>query len=198
LKSGTRLWCAIVWPGKKIFGVTFIRGREGFPPPVGRVGCAAFILVMVPLEEGRMNILTTGLTRYHALEYFEEKPYLEAMVTFFDDQPVYEDLTEVTESVRATFKRAVKAIRAMSREEDNFPDELPEDPRALSFLVASLLQMSEEQKMALMELTDTKERLERLRRLLLPAAEKYELRATISEVAKKNGHSPRGISRFDA
>jgi Lon protease-like protein len=184
--------------GEKIFGVTFIRGREGFPPPVGRVGCAAFILVMVPLEEGRMNILTTGLTRYHALEYFEEKPYLEAMVTFFDDQPVYEDLTEVTESVRATFKRAVKAIRAMSREEDNFPDELPEDPRALSFLVASLLQMSEEQKMALMELTDTKERLERLRRLLLPAAEKYELRATISEVAKKNGHSPRGISRFDA
>jgi Lon protease-like protein len=184
--------------GEKIFGVTFIRGREGFPPPVGRVGCAAFILVMVPLEEGRMNILTTGLTRYHALEYFEEKPYLEAMVTFFDDQPVYEDLTEVTESVRATFKRAVKAIRAMSQEEDNFPDELPEDPRALSFLVASLLQMSEEQKMALMELTDTKERLERLRRLLLPAAEKYELRATISEVAKKNGHSPRGISRFDA
>lgn len=178
--------------GEKIFGVTFVMGREGFPPPVGRVGCAAFILAMVPLEEGRMNILTTGLARYHALEYFQDEPYLEGLVTFFDDQPVREDLAEVAEAVRATFKRTVKAIRAMSREEDNFPDELPEDPRALSFLVASLLQMSEEQKMALMELTDTRERLERLRRLLLPAAEKYELRAAINELAKTNGHISQG------
>lgn len=62
--------------------MTFVRGREGFPPPVGRVGCAAFILATVPLEEGRMNILTTGLARYHALEYFQDEPYLEGLVTF--------------------------------------------------------------------------------------------------------------------
>lgn len=184
--------------GEKIFGVTFVMGREGFPPPVGRVGCAAFIVATVPLEEGRMNILTTGLMRYHALEYFQDEPYLEGLVTFFDDQPVREDLTEVADAVRGMFRRAVKAIRAMSREDDNFPDELPDDPQALSFLVASLLQMSDEQKMALMELTDTGERLERLRRLLVPAVQKYELRAAVNDLAKTNGHGPRGaFERFE-
>ncbi len=145
-----------------------------------------------------MNILTTGLMRYHALEYFQDEPYLEGLVTFFDDQPAREDLTKVADAVRATFRRTIKAIRAMSREDDNFPDELPDDPRALSFLVASLLQMSDEQKMALLELTDTGERLDRLRRLLIPAVEKYELRAAVNELAKTNGHGPRGaLERLD-
>ncbi|MFQ3580290.1 MAG: LON peptidase substrate-binding domain-containing protein [Chloracidobacterium sp.] len=185
--------------GEKIFGVTFVMGREGFPPPVGRVGCAAFIIATVPLEEGRMNILTTGLSRYHALEYFQDEPYLEGLVTFFDDQPITENLTEVAEAVRATFQRTIKAIRAMSREEDTFPDDLPEDPKALSFLVASLLQMSDEQKMTLLELTDTGERLDRLRRLLIPAVEKYELRAAVNELAKTNGHGPHGrLGRLDS
>lgn len=180
--------------GEKIFGVTFTNGREGFPPPVGRVGCAAFVLATVPLEEGRMNILTTGISRFRVLEYFEEKSYLEGEVEYFEDEPGFEDLTELAGEVADFFTRTIKSIRVVNRdegkgdEEDNFPDELPDDPQALSFIVASSLQLSDEMKIQFLEMTSTKTRLEKLRGMLRGVVERYEMRAVVKEKAKTNGH----------
>ncbi len=185
--------------GEKIFGVTFTTGREGFPPPVGRVGCVAFVLATVPLDEGRMNILTTGVRRFKVLEYFEEQLYLEGEVEFFDDDPSPEDLTGLAEQVTDLFNRTVKSIRLFNRddmnreEEDNFPDELPDDPQALSFVVAASLQLSDEQKIQFLEMTSTKRRLEKLKKMLTGVVERYEVRAVIKEKAKTNGHGPHKV-----
>jgi ATP-dependent Lon protease len=180
--------------GEKIFGVTFAGGRDGWPPPADRVGCAAFILAVVPLEEGRMNILTTGLARYRVKTYFEDKPYLEGKVEFFEDDPTFDDLSELCAEVTTLYKRTVKSIRTISKnDEDTFNDELPDEPEALSFSVASSLQLSDDQKIRMLELRSTEERLQALKALLQGVVEKYEVRALVHEKAKTNGHGSHKI-----
>ena len=63
------------------FGVVLAR-REG----LARLGCSAEIIKVVKkYEDGRMDILTVGQTRYRVLELFEEQPYLEAAIEYLED-----------------------------------------------------------------------------------------------------------------
>src|SRR5262245_11884150 len=55
--------------GDKTFGLTYHSESEGWPPVIGRVGAIAQIMAVVPLDDGRMNILTIGSTRYRSIKY---------------------------------------------------------------------------------------------------------------------------------
>ncbi|MBX7221661.1 MAG: LON peptidase substrate-binding domain-containing protein [Blastocatellia bacterium] len=177
----------------KVFGVTYTDQADNWPPPVGRVGCAAFILATVPLTEGRMNLLTTGLRRYRALSYSEEQPYLEGEVEFFQDEPVQEDLDSLIQEVKETFRRVVRATRIINQNEGDAEDDLSDEPEDLSFAIASSLQLEDRQKLELVELSNSKTRLQRLETILSSVVKKYEIRAMIHEKAKTNGHGPRKI-----
>src|SRR5215211_1475148 len=56
--------------GGGLFGLSYrsdaFIGRDT-PPEVSSVGCVAKINAVIPLEEGRMNIISTGLVRYRVL-----------------------------------------------------------------------------------------------------------------------------------
>lgn len=178
--------------GDKLFGVTFSGEKEGWPPPVGRIGCTAFILATVPLAEGRMNLLTTGLMRYRTLSYLEAKPYLEGEVEFFQDDTPSEDLTNLTEEVTSLYTRTARATRIINND-DPADDELPDTPEELSFSVAASLQLEDPQKLQFLEMTSTRNRLQKIKSILQSVAGKYEIRAMIHEKAKTNGHGPRKI-----
>lgn len=183
--------------GDKIFGVTYTDGREGWPPPLDRLGCAAFTLATVPLAEGRMNILTTGVSRYRVLNYIQEKAYLEGEVEFLQDDPTGDDLTDLTDSLESIFKRVVQATRTINNSEAE-DDDLPDSPEALSFSIAATLQLPDSQKLELLEMTNTRRRLERLKSLLQSVVGKYEMRAYVHEKAKTNGHGPhKTLDRFE-
>jgi Lon protease-like protein len=183
-----------------LFGLSFFDDAEGTSdrPAEGHVGCAAEIIEVQPLEDGRSNILTVGLVRYRVASYVEtDELYLVGRVEFFEDEEEDAELlarraNEVTE----VFERIGRAVRTLNDDRASLPD-LPEaEPERLSFLVAAAMEMDNEIKQELLELRSGAERLARLQRLLLQAVGSYEERARTHHLAKGNGHAGRKI-RFD-
>lgn len=176
-----------------LFGLSFFDDAEseGERPATGHVGCAAEIVEVQPLEDGRSNILTVGLVRYRLNSYVESgEPYLVGRVEFFEDEEEDTDLLarrarEVTE----VFARIALAVRALNDDRAALPD-LPEaEPERLSFLVAAAMEMDNEIKQELLELRSAAERLARISRLLTQVVGTYEARARAHKLAKGNGHA---------
>jgi Lon protease-like protein len=174
----------------KMFGVTYHTDRDGWPPGVGRIGAIAQIMAVVPLEEGRMNILTMGSVRYRTTRYIEMLPYLKAEVELFqDEQDDYDNVTLMKE-VKILYERASVAIKELN--EEQLPD-LPEVPEEFSFAVASILRLQDIKKQNLLELRSTGVRLNRLRQHLSSIIDQYELRAQVHNLAKRNGHGSHSV-----
>ncbi|MCA1816885.1 MAG: LON peptidase substrate-binding domain-containing protein [Acidobacteria bacterium] len=180
-----------------LFGLPFFDEAESVEgrPAVGHVGCAAEVVEVQPLEDGRSNILTVGLVRYRLAEYVEAGgPYLVGRVEFFEDEE--EDgelLARRAREVTEVFERIARAVRTLNDDRAALPD-LPEaEPERLSFLVAAAMEMDNEIKQELLELRSGAERLARLRRLLAQVVAGYEERARMHKLAKGNGHAGRKI-----
>ncbi|PYS46442.1 MAG: ATP-dependent protease [Acidobacteria bacterium] len=180
-----------------LFGLSYFDAGESemARPAVGHVGCVAEVTEVQPLPEGRSNILSIGLIRYHLESYVEnDDPYLVGRVSFFEDEE--EDvryLDERAEQVSQLFMRIARAVRTINDERASLPDLPPTEPERLSFLVAAAMELDTEVKLELLELRSTSERLKRLRDLLARAVTSYEERARIHTIAKPNGHGGKKI-----
>ncbi|HKP13825.1 MAG TPA: LON peptidase substrate-binding domain-containing protein [Blastocatellia bacterium] len=163
-------------------------------PASGSVGCIAKINAVMPLEQGRMNILSTGLIRYRVVSIYQSEPFLIAKVeTFGDDLEPGADLTRMVEDSEAMATEFLEA--AQSLDEPGVPSvqELPEDPEAFSLLIAGLLPIDNDAKQTLLELTSTRVRLTRIRHYLTRALADFNARIKVQEVAKTNGHARKSI-----
>lgn len=169
----------------KVFGVTCVSEHDSGLPPLGRVGTMAQIMAIVPLEDGKKNILTLGGVRYRTLEYTELKPYLIAEVEIFtdEDEP---DLDDEMSELKRLYDRASRALKELNGEP--LP-ELPDTPEEFSFAVAGAIKMSDALKQALLEMVSTRKRLKTLAQNLNAVIEQYEHRAEIHSLAKTNGYS---------
>jgi ATP-dependent Lon protease len=168
-------------------------GRDT-PPETGSIGCIARINAVMPLEQGRMNILSTGLIRYRIVGLRQSEPFLIAMVeTFADDLEPGADLTRMVEDMQAMATEFLEA--AQSLDEPGIPSiqELPEDPEAFSLLIASTLPIDADAKQTLLELTSTRVRITRIRHYLTRALADFNARIKVQEVAKTNGHARKSL-----
>jgi Lon protease-like protein len=180
--------------GDKTFGIIY-RNAEAINQserlPRGSIGCTVEIVVVHPLPDGRSNILCVGGKRYRLLNYIEGEPYLQAEVEFFDDDPVFDDLSAISARARKLFQRLLAASRKLKdeieRDGGEIP-ELPEDEQSLSFIVTAYLGIDADQKQELLELTDTSRRLRQVVTILESLTKDYEHRAEIHTIAKVNGH----------
>jgi ATP-dependent Lon protease len=178
----------------KMFGITYRSDEaeaDASAPPVGSVGCTVEVVMLQTMDDGRSNILCAGGQRYRARGYVGGEPYLRAEVTLFEDEPPAEDLSpELTRAARL-FQRVVAANKKLNDaslvEQNEVPD-LPEEAQALSFIIAASLELPPEEKQALLELTETAERLKRVTAVLEQAVTPYERRAQAHQISKHNGH----------
>ncbi|HSS20741.1 MAG TPA: LON peptidase substrate-binding domain-containing protein [Pyrinomonadaceae bacterium] len=176
-----------------LFGLSFfdatISDREA--PLVGSVGCVAKVNEAHMFPDGRSNIISVGVIRYHIEGYVEsEHPYLVADVSYFEDEADDTDeLRESSQEVADTFSRIARAVRTINDERTNLPNISDTEPEHLSHLVAAAVEVDVEVKQELLELRSTSERLRRLRDILVRAVSGYEERARVHELAKGNGHS---------
>ncbi len=179
--------------GNDFIGISYFDAGESDArtPPVGHVGCVAEIVEAQEQPDGRANIITVGIIRYHIDEYVERgDSYLVGRPSFFEDDA--EDDAELNARAREVtdlFMRIARAMRSLNNERAMLPD-LPEaDPERLSFLIAAALEIESEIKLELLEMRSTVGRLTRIRDMLKQAASGYEERARVHGVAKTNGHS---------
>lgn len=180
-----------------LFGLSYFDANEGGErPPAGHVGCAAEVVEVQPMPDGRSNILTVGLARYRVEEYVERgDPYLVARVEFFEDEEGDRGvLQKRTAEVAEVFMRIARAMRTINDDRAALP-ELPDaDPERLSFLVAAVMEMDAAAKQELLEMRSTAERLRRLYTLLSQAVGDYESRARARHLAKSNGHAGKRVN----
>ncbi len=188
--------------GDKTFGIIYRNDEammdfEQLPP--GSIGCAVEIAVQQEMPDGRSNLLCVGVSRFSLIAYVEGEPYEQAQVEFFDDDIAFDDLSVEISQAKNLFQRLSGIIRKLKgekdEEEDLMPD-LPDDPQALSFILAAYLDIEISDKQDLLEMTDTAERLREVIRLLENLADDYEKRAFAHQLSKKNGHAGH-MPKFD-
>jgi Lon protease-like protein len=142
------------------FGIVLIEvGREAFGPLATpcRIGTTAYISDVQELPRGNLNILAVGRDRFQIQTLDgESKPYLMGDVDLmpFENQQSPAALRG-RDLLQPLMHRYLKALeKSGAIEFDNA--ELPDEPLALAYLSAMLLQSENEAKQQLLEAQDTK------------------------------------------
>lgn len=152
---------------------------------IRRIGCTARITAVIQkFQDGRMNIATEGIERFRILQTYQTQSYLTADVEFFEDDPEARPVDAVVEKVIQTFQE-------QSGNANFRPEDLREAPVRLSFQIGAALQLSHQEKQALLESVSLSERLERLIRYIREKNVRTEHVADQRERASRNGHPPR-------
>jgi uncharacterized protein len=145
------------------FGVVAIReGSETGPALPFDVGTLAKIVRIDRLEDGRMNLLVMGASRFEILETSGDRPYLRGRIRIIPEQgDDLEDTAGLTEKTATTFREYSNLLRELvgQRADEAEP---PMEPELLSYLIAAALnlQLPEKQKLLAARRTDARLKLE--------------------------------------
>ena len=177
--------------GDKLLGLVAQRDAEQDEPPPDAlydVGTAGVIHKMLKMPDGSTSILVQGLVRVQIGPYGQETPFLAAriaqLVDVFEDTP---ELRALASSVSGQFQKLVQSTPQL-------PDELAvaalnaDSPGILADLVVSNLNLSLEERQALLENRSVHDRLQQLSTLLARELEVVDLRNKIeSDVRDQMG-----------
>jgi Lon protease-like protein len=145
------------------FGVVAIReGSETGPSVPFDVGTLAKIVRIDRLDDGRMNLLVMGASRFQILKTSEERPYLRAEIRIIpeagDDLDATARLTETTAIAFREYSNLLRELVGQRADEA----EPPMEPELLSYLIAAALnlQVAEKQSLLAEPRTDSRLKLE--------------------------------------
>lgn len=146
------------------FGVTLIRAGDevGGEAEPYLVGTAARIEKVHRYPDGRLHVSAIGEWRFRVRKLSDEKAYMVGHV-----QPLVEMEEDNSNRLDALARRAVESFKGLvsgmiARPDFNIDVQLPEDPTALSFVIANFLQLENLEKQRFLEMTDPEERLAQL------------------------------------
>lgn len=141
------------------FGVVLIREGTEVDPDAEpyMVGTLAHIRDLHRYPDGRMDIGVQGGERFRVRTLDREvAPYLVGGVEALHEDPSGDEIRPVADHARELFGELVKT--ALGGRPFEIEVAFAEDPVALSFAIANLIDGSERRKQALLELTETIER----------------------------------------
>ncbi len=170
------------------FGIVFLNATD-----IQAVGCTATILKIIKrYEDGRLDILTRGNTRFVIREIYDKKAYLEARVNFFDD----EEFTD-THASQVLADKGIALLKQLTsdlelQKGDSYTEGM--DLKSVSFLIAGCEGFSHEEKQRFLEMTSTRERLEKSVESLENIIARMKITAEIHRIIGGNGN----IRRFGA
>src|SRR5436853_3548683 len=133
------------------FGVVAIReGTETGPATPYEVGTLAKIVRIDRLDDGRMNLLVMGASRFEIVKTADDRPYLRGQIRIIPEAG--DDLDEtarLTESTALTFRQYSNLLRELvGRQPDDA--EPPMEPELLSYLIAAALNLQVPEKQSLL------------------------------------------------
>ncbi len=173
----------------RVFGIVYFSGKQ-----FETKGCTARIVdILKRYDDGRMDIITKGENRFSIEALFEEKPYLEARVEFFDDQPPQNSDLEISQKLAHTCIQFLKQINAMTAQYtvDDFNDR--SDPKAVSFLAAACDGFSYQEKQRFLEMTVTVKRLQKATQALEQLVHRLTITREIERIIGGNGNLPESL-----
>ena len=160
-ESRYRMLLQSVLETDKRFGIVRINPENG---QMAEIGCCAEVLQHQTTEDGRSYIVSLGQQRFRVLNITRETPFRSAMVSWMEDDTI-EDLSDLhclSDRVGSALKDVFALTAKLQNRELDVPDDIPDLPRELSFWIgAHLDNRAAAEQQALLELTDTRQRLER-------------------------------------
>ena len=130
---------------------------------MAEVGCCAEILQCQTQADDRSNIVTMGQQRFRLLEVVREAPFKVGLVSWIEDDgcPDHDGLQALSTQVTQALRDVVELTGKLMGKPTPLPSDLPDLPRELSFWIGSHLGGPvADQQQALLEITDTRERLQ--------------------------------------
>ena len=160
-ESRYRMLLQSVLETDKRFGIVRINPENG---QMADIGCCAEVLQHQTTEDGRSYIVSLGQQRFRVLNITRETPFRSAMVSWMEDDAVDDSgtLHDLSSRVDAALKDVFSLTAKLQNREVEVPDDIPDLPRELSIWIgAHLDNRAAAEQQALLELTDTHQRLER-------------------------------------
>jgi Lon protease-like protein len=167
------------------FGIVYYNAAD-----IKTAGCTARILKVIKrYDDGRLDILTHGQRRFLIKEIYDNKAYLEARITYFDD-----DEQSDNSGCQDLADRGIALLKQFtsfqeSRAEYDFTEEM--DFKTISFLIAGCEGFSHEEKQRFLEMTSTGERLKKSVESLEKIIERMKITAEIHKIIGGNGNIKR-------
>ncbi len=124
------------------------------------IGTMAEIEALDRLEDGRINLIARGGQRFRILSQHHEKPYLSGIVEAYSDvDESGQPLSSVVQQAQHLFRAYLEILLSViGQPELTFT--LSDDAEKLSHFIAHLMDVQDEQKQHMLELTSTQQRLE--------------------------------------
>jgi Lon protease-like protein len=140
-------------------------------------------------EDGRLDILTRGVHRFIVKDMHDRRPYLEARVTFFDDDA--EENNDVCRELADNGMALLKEFSAISEVQDGYGFTENMDFKSISFLIAGCEGFSYEEKQHFLEMSSTLERLRKSVESLARITERMKITSEIRKIIGGNGNMAR-------
>ena len=162
------------------------------PEDLWEHGCAARVLKMLKFPDNTVRVLVEGLWRIRIKEYETQTPYLRAKIEVLKDITTDDvELSALVRNAQRQFQEIIKLTPALS-DQVKIAALNTEAPGNLTDLIAANLNLNLEERQHLLEISDVKERLHRLRPLMDRELEVLTLSSKIqNEVASSMAKSQR-------
>jgi len=161
---------------KKPFGL--VRAKEN---AVAEVGCSAMVInITKQYEDGRMDVETRGKQRFAIVELNHDRPFLQAEVTWFDDD---EPALPTEAETETAIELHEQFLEVLGQESEVDRENLP-----ISFELARELPVDLDFKQTILEMKSEAERIETLVDYYRAAIPKLEKNMRAREKAGSNGH----------
>ena len=149
------------------FGVVLIKSgfEVGGPAEPHSVGTIARIFDVQRRDDVRMRIAVAGRERFRIKAVTQRIPYMEGRVTMLAEDSGVTLAEDELEGVRRTAAELVRLVHGLTGGWVSDP-KLPDEPVALSYFIAALLQVGGDEKQAVLEESSTAERLRMELRIL--------------------------------
>jgi ATP-dependent Lon protease len=157
-----------------------------------QVGCAARVLKALKHSSGNYSLILQGLERIRLEEITQSGPYLKAKIGRLNETNSGDDEAEaLSMSLRDIAKQVIQLMPELPREAGSLIDSI-QAPGALADLVAANLDAPVDEKAALLETVDVKDRIRKVLKLLTRQLEILKMRERInSQIKEEMGKNQR-------
>ena len=179
------------------FGIVLLTSNDEATNTVttAPVGCLARIKESEQLDDGRFRIEIVGTERFRLLDTHDNLPYRSGLIEpLHDKQPSGGDWEPLVESVKEALRDYLtRQLARAGKRVAGF--RLPDEPELLSFTASCVLPIANDDKQALLELTDIPSRLLSARDVLRRAA--IRLDQETAPLREETHWEPLTPERFD-
>ena len=144
----------------KTFGVVAIKQGEevGGQATPCQVGTLARIVSVEKLDDGRMNLIITGASRFRVVRQVGGKPYHQAEVDYLEEEEPPAD-GDLSRRVKRAFESYIAGLRTLAPNLSTVPP-IPTEDEVLGYLVAAMVETPLEARQRLLEAQTPAERME--------------------------------------